>query len=131
MRVAGVRCDDGYVVWADARDLHIQSLDCAVVSVAGAEQHGHVFVTPELLVQPPAEVEGMIVHVEPSPDPDLACADLPGSEMPPLGSLVTIEGVYGAVTQLDPVQRTVTVTTDDGVQIVREADALPPLSVGE
>jgi hypothetical protein len=131
MRVAGVRCDDGRVVWADVGDRQIQPLDRVVVAVDGAEWHGHVFVSPERLLQPPEDIAGIIVRVESPSDQDLSCADLPGSEMPPLGSTITIDGRSGAVTQIDPVRRTVTVTTDDGAHIEREVTALPSSLVEE
>jgi hypothetical protein len=113
VRIAGVRLAGGEVVWVEAGDVDVQPLDDAVVSVAGGEFSGTVIVTPEALLRP-VTATGGIVGVSSRTAQERDCTDLPGADMPPLGSGVD-EGVVVAV---DAVNRTATIEMPDGTRTV-------------
>lgn len=114
MRIAGVRLENSRVVWVDAGDLDIDPLDDVVVAVDGGESRGMVIVAPDALLRP-TEAEGWVVHVAPGrPDED-DCGDLPGADMPPLGS----QRDGGMVVSIDAVKRQVMVEMPDGERKAR------------
>ena len=117
MRVAGVRLDGGRAVWADARTNELSPLDRVTVHLEAEELSGWVFVAPAQLLQPPASIEGVIVEVLPRPEDDLECRELPGWEMPPLGTRVRTASAEGLVIAIDAAQSRVTLRLDDGVEV--------------
>ena len=126
MRVAGVRLPDGRVVWADAEAWPMSPLDTAVVRLSEGEVAGSVFVSPEQLIQPPERVDGVVVEIRPREIPEERCGDLPGSDLPYLGSTARAETIKGRVTALDPVKRLVTLTRDDGSEVEVPASEILP-----
>lgn len=114
MRIAGVRLPDGHALWLDAGQHELVPLDRVHGSTDGGQVEGIIFVTPDQLLQSPAEVDGTITDVMPRQHPDPDCDDLPSADLPPLGTKFEAEGVYGMVVGLDPVGRIVTVRQDDG-----------------
>lgn len=114
MRIAGVHLDDGRRVWADAVECELAPLDRVRVDFASGETHGWIFITPEQLLGDPPPVAATIRAVVPSAPPKALDQDLPGADLPPLGTRTTMRGTTGIVTTIDPVKRTVTVTRDDG-----------------
>lgn len=114
MRVAGIRLPDDRVMWLDAGEHELAPLDRVRARAAGEDVAGIVFVAPEQVLQPPVEVAGTITDVAPRPRPDPGCDDLPGADLPPLGTRFEAGGVVGMVVRLDPVGRTVTVRPDEG-----------------
>lgn len=121
MRVAGVRLPDGRAVWADARTHQISALDEAVVRLPEGELVGSVFVTPEQFIEPPQRVDAAVVEVRARALPAETCGDLPGSDLPYLGSTVRLNGIQARVMAVDPVKRTVTVTGEDGTEVTMPA----------
>jgi hypothetical protein len=113
VRVAGVRLPDGRAIWADAAGWELVPPCRVLLRLPEGEVAGVVFVSPEQLLRPVPEVEGTVVAVQPRPDDD-GGEDLPGSDLPYLGSSLTVGGRAGLVTGLDPVRRTVTLTMEDG-----------------
>lgn len=122
MRTAGVRLRDGRALWVDAADRAMSPLDEAIVRLHDGDCTGYVFVTPEQLLRAPEPIEGLIVAVWRRGEDPQECLDLPGSDMPPLGSQVEIGGARGTVNALDPVGRTVRVTRphDDPLEAAAE-----------
>jgi hypothetical protein len=108
VRIAGVRLQDGSVVWLDAGSHGIRQLDRAIVRLAAGEVEGAVFVTPEAMLSPPPRVDGLVVKSWTSSPPDRDCNFLPGSEFPVLGERVRSGDLEGTVVALDPVERRVT-----------------------
>lgn len=122
-----MRLSDGSALWVDAGELSVSALDEAIVRLNGGDRTGLVFVTPEQMLRAPEPIEGEIVGVRPREEEPEECRELPGSDMPPLGSSVEIGGAPGKVTALDPVRRRVTVRTPDGgaLEVAVEEIALP------
>lgn len=124
MRIAGIRLPDGRALWLDAGQHELVPLDRVHGSTAGGEVEGIVFVTPDQLLQPQAQADGTITDVERRHQSDPDCDDLPGADLPPLGTKFEAEGVCGTVVGLDPVAGSVTVRQDDGREVA------VPLSTG-
>ena len=117
MRVAGVRLEGGRAIWADAGQIQLATLDRVMVRSSNEEASGWVFVASEQLLHAPASIDGVIVEVLPPSEDGVECRELPGSEMPPLGSRVRTESVEGLVTAIDAVQSRVTLRLDDGSEV--------------
>jgi hypothetical protein len=83
----------------------------------GETLDGTVYVAPEQLLRPPETVIGSVLGVLPQRASDVGCHDLPGADMPPLGSRVRFDTLEGVVTGLDPLNRRMTVRTDQGDEI--------------
>lgn len=117
MRIAGVRLDDGASLWTDAGDRVLQVMDRVDIRVDGNVLSGTVFVTPEQIMVGGADAAAEILSVgsPASSEPD---DELPGADMPPLGSLLTVDAVSGTVLQIDAVNRTVRIRTEDGTEPV-------------
>ncbi len=124
MRVAGVRLGDGRAVWVDAGAWELAPLDAVIVRLEAGDFTGSVFVTPEQLVRGVERIDGTVVEVSPASTDEEKCADLPGADLPPLGSVVRTDRVKGRVTALDPTRRLATLTRDDGSQVVVPVDDL-------
>lgn len=112
--IAGVELDDGRRLWVDAGSCDLHPLDRTVVRLQdGTELSATVFVAPAHLLVGTAPVGGNVILVceatEPSPHDSL-----PGADLPPLGSLVEVDGALRLVRALDPVAGTVTFETDTG-----------------
>lgn len=114
MRIAGVRLPDGSAVWLNAGEQKLAPLDRVHGSTAGGDVEGIVFVTPEQLVQVSVQVAGTITDVERRQHRDAGCDELPGADLPPLGTAFEAEGVHGVVVELDPVGRRVTIRRGEG-----------------
>jgi hypothetical protein len=102
------------MVWADAGTTKTAVRDRVIVRTADGDMPGCVLVIPKQWVQAPTETIAVIVAVLPLELPSEQDSLLPGSELPPLGSVWEREGVHGMVTGIDPVALTVTVTGDNG-----------------
>jgi hypothetical protein len=61
MRIAGVRLDGGRMVWAEAAEISLETLQRVVVRLPEGEAEGRVFVTPQQLMQAPETVEGTVI----------------------------------------------------------------------
>jgi hypothetical protein len=120
MRIAGVRLPDGRAVWVDAGKVEVSVRDTALVRLADGDARGFVFVSPEQLAQPPEHVAGYLVEAACPASSETSCADLPGADMPALGSIVEIEGEIGTVTGIDAVKREATITREDGSSETRQ-----------
>lgn len=114
MSIAGVRLDDGRLVWVDAGELELQPLDQVVVEFDGREYQGQVMIAPEALIRP-VQPTGRIAGISPRDSADTDCSDLPGADMPPLGTRVAGEIVMA----VDAVKRTITVEGTDGTRSTR------------
>lgn len=114
MRVAGVRLADGDAVWAEAGTWALMPLDRVTVRRGNGLLEGEVFVAPEQLIRSPASVEVRIVALHRREPPGDECNDLPGVELPPLGTEVTTPSGTGRIGRIDPVRHLVTVEGDDG-----------------
>ncbi len=102
------------MVWLDADEAGIVPLSRVSVRLVDGDTHGEVFVTPEEFLTPPAHLDGIVVESRPPLPPDPDCAYLPGSEFPALGEMVQQGEVEGIVVALDPVQRQVTISAENG-----------------
>jgi hypothetical protein len=107
------------MVWVDAGDRDMRPLDGVTVDIGREQMRGEVAVAPDQLLRP-VEVQGRIIAVRQRSESERACADLPGAEMPPLGT--ALDG--GVVVAVDAVNRTVTVEAPDGTRVTRPT---PPL----
>lgn len=118
MRVSGVWLPDRGLIWADAGDLQIHTLDFVAVRLQDREDTqgvpGQVYVTPEQLVGVPPEVSGVIVRTIQKAPAEKDWRSLPGSTMPPLATQVHTRDGDGQVTSIDPLAETVTFTTESG-----------------
>jgi hypothetical protein len=128
--VVGVRLTDGRMLWAEGGSLEMSPLDTATVQTSSGRVVGSVFVAPGQLIRPPPALDGKIVEVIPRERSREPCGDLPGGDLPSLGS--TVQGrdcpergsLRGRVTALNPVKRLVTVTLDDGTSVEIAAEEL-------
>jgi hypothetical protein len=109
MRIAGVRMADGRLVWVDAGDLDIEPLDDVDMVVDRDALSGTVTVAPQSLLRP-VETVGQIVHTSSPGRGQSECSELPGADMPALGS----GWGDGTVVAVDAVNRTATVEMADG-----------------
>lgn len=114
MSIAGVRLTGGRMVWVEAGEFVLEPLDEVTVEIDGNEYQGRVLVAPEALIRP-TETEGRIVAAVAHEIGDVGCSELPGADMPPLGT--QIEG--GSVIAVDAVTRTVTVKAPDGTRNIK------------
>lgn len=114
MRIAGVRLCGRRLAWIDAGDVVIAPVDRVEVRVAEGDVQAVVYVTPEQLGGEPPEVEGLLLRVLPAARSGTGCDELPGADLPPLGSTVATHTGPGTVTGVDAVNRTVTVALIDG-----------------
>jgi hypothetical protein len=110
--VAGVRLD-GAFLWVEAGDHQLDPLTRVEVEVDGTIQSGVVYITSDQLVVGSAQPTGKLIAVHP-PAPPQATMELPGADMPPLGSMLTREGISGQVVQIDAVKRTARIRTAEG-----------------
>lgn len=106
------------MLWLDAGAHDLAPLDAVTCAITEGMCRGTVFVTPECMLQKPARVHGTIVAVAESPHPDRDCLNLPGADLPPLGSFWSAERVSGVVVRIDPVNRKATVRQGDEVEVV-------------
>jgi hypothetical protein len=109
-----VRLASGQMLWVDASNHEVKALDRVLVNVSEAEVEAEVYVTPEQLIRPIEGLEGSIVRLAALERLRSECRDLPGSDLPPLGSRLSDNRVSGTVTQIDPLKRAVTITTAAG-----------------
>lgn len=113
MSVAGVRLAGGRLVWVEAGDWNPQPLDAVTVDADDREYQGQVIVAPQALLRP-VTASGKIVQVTPRPTEETDCSNLPGADMPPLGS----KQPDGVVVAVDAISRTFTVEAPDGARSV-------------
>jgi hypothetical protein len=113
MRVAGVKLRRGRTVWSDASNLELSPGAHVTVQGGESEEDGVVLVAPEQIIQGPEDVEGVVTAVHPDINAVDSCDDIPGAQMPPLGSAVRIDVGEGMVIGLDPVGGTVVVQFED------------------
>ncbi len=118
MRIAGVRLKDGRTVWADAGTWPLTPLDEVSVRLSHADLLGTVFVTPEQLLQLPQRPDGVVIEIYQSEVDEIDCLDLPGGEMPPLGSTVPVQGAIATIVRVDAVHRRVSLRQEDGTEVV-------------
>jgi hypothetical protein len=127
VRVAGVRVADGSALWVDAAAWQLAPLDTVVVRTSAGTLPGSVFVLPEQLLRPVERVDGIVVEVLPAASTEERCAELPGGDLPYLGSIVRTADVEGLVSALDPIRRLATLTLQDGSQVDVPVDDLLPM----
>lgn len=125
MRVAGVRLPNGGAVWVDAGSLEAAPLDVAVVQIGGTQAEGEVFVAPGQLLAGAQAVDGVLLSAHRPMVPDAGCQELPGADLPALGTEMSRGDTSGVVTAVDAVNRTVTITSADGREITEPADTAP------
>jgi hypothetical protein len=107
----------GGTLCLDAQNYDLALLDEVTVDTGDAIVRGTVVVTPDQLLRPPAHTAGTITEVMPRWQPDPGCDDLPGADLPPLGTMWIADGEVGMIVRLDPVGRSVTVRQDDGREV--------------
>ena len=118
MRIAAVRLKDGRTVWADAGTWLLTPLDEVTVRLSHADALGTVFVTPEQLLQLPQRPDGVVIEIYQCEVDEINCLELPGAEMPPLGSTVPVQGTAGTIVRVDAVHRRVRLRQADGSEVV-------------
>ena len=118
MRIAGVRLDDGRMVWLDAAEVEVVPLSWVKVRLVDGDRDGDVFVTPDEFLNTPAHLDGIVVESRPPHSPDPDCSYLPGSEFPALGETVRRGEFEGMIVALDPVQQQVTIAPASGTPMV-------------
>jgi hypothetical protein len=115
MSVAGVWVAAGRLVWADAGECVLALLDAVVVRVGDEQMDGVVHVVPQQWVEPPGEVEGVIVAVV---EARMEVDDVfPGAEMPALGEWARAGDVEGRVMGIDVLGGMVTIVGEDGQRV--------------
>jgi len=114
MKIAGIRLPDGSALWVEAGEMLVAPLDEARVRLTDAEATGTVFVAPEQMISPPQRTDGMMVEVRQREAPEEECGNLPGSDMPYLGSRIRVGALTGTVTAIDAMRRLATVTSLNG-----------------
>jgi hypothetical protein len=114
VRIAGVRTAEGRAYWVDSGEIRVEPLDAVVVCTPDGEVEGEVFVAPEALVGTSPECEGTVVQVRARRYSEGECGNLPGADMPPLGS--TMNG--GTVIGVDSVNRTVIIRDAVGDEVL-------------
>jgi hypothetical protein len=124
VRVAGVRLGDGSALWVDAGTWQLGPLDTVLVHTSAGTLTGAVFVLPEHLLRPVERVDGIVLEVFSSSPAEERCADMPGSDLPYLGSIVRTGDVEGRVAALDPIRRLATLALDDGSRVEVPVDDL-------
>lgn len=112
-----MRQESGGILWLDAGERALAPLDEVSFRAGDVTMHGIVFTAPEQLLRPPARVEGTITDVLPRQQPDSHCGDLPGADLPPLGSAWAENGKIGIVVGLDALGRKLMVRQDDGREV--------------
>ena len=127
MRVAGVRLADGSALWVDAGTWQLAPLDSVLVRTSAGTLTGSVFVLPEHLLRPVERVDGTVLEVLRATTAEERCGDLPGSDLPYLGSIVRAADVKGRVAGLDPIRRLATLTLEDGSRVDVPVDDLLPM----
>jgi hypothetical protein len=85
---------------------------------------GSVFLLPEHLLRTVERVDGTVSEVISAPSPEGRCVDMPGSDLPYLGSIVRTADVEGRVAALDPIRRLATLTLQDGSRVDVSVDDL-------
>lgn len=113
MKVIGVWLDVRRMIWADAGELEPALSDRVVVRLPEGELSGRVHVAAAQWLAPPGAVDGIVTTVERQTVARVE-EDIPGADMPPLGTRARVGGVEGLVTAIDPVHRLVTVTPETG-----------------
>lgn len=96
--------------WVDAGDFACPPLSRVTFEVGNERLRGVVFVAPERFLEPPVTLQGHLLGVEVAPAPTAACGDLPGADLPGLGTRLA----SGMVVGIDAAGRTVTVRSDSG-----------------
>lgn len=112
MNIAGVALPDGRLLWART-GITVSVLDDVILRVDEEEIEGTVVVAPDQLLRPPGMAPAEVVQIVEREMRQASCDDLPGADLPPLGSRISVGEVVGRITGLDPVGRTVTVTSAD------------------
>jgi len=115
--IAGVALPNGRLVWVQT-DVPLQPLDRVAVRLP-EEIEGTVLVAPDQMVRLPVAAAGTIIRLFPEPLPEPDCSTLPGADLPPLGTVLTVAEGSGRVTALDPVQRTISITPDHGGEAIK------------
>lgn len=116
------------LIWADAGELEILPLDWVQIRRNGSEEWGHAYACPEDMLRFPGLPDAVVLSVRRSSPPTSDSEDLPGADMPPLGSTLESDGGTGTVIGIDPVTRITTVRTES--YEVREV-ALGPVSTSK
>ncbi|HEX6510553.1 MAG TPA: hypothetical protein VF221_23235 [Chloroflexota bacterium] len=113
MRIAGVRLPDGRAFWVDAGMHRLRPLDSVLLSLNGTSVQGTIFVAPEQLLSAVEVDEADLIEVLEADGVRHRCDDLPGAELPPLGSQL----LKGTVRAIDPIRRQVTLQLHDGEEV--------------
>lgn len=116
MRVTGVRTPDGRVLWVDAGPYQPEPLDAVICRTEDGNHHGTVFISPDAMLHCAVEADGLILQVIPYRQPDPNCADLPGADLPALGTRWIGGDVAGVVVRIDPIGRSMIVRQADGTE---------------
>jgi hypothetical protein len=117
VRIAGVRLNDGRMIWVDALSSEMHPLDRVEVRLSEGDVEGRVFVTPEQIVRMPERIHGAVLARKRQSVGGETSDALPGSEMPPLGSRISSAMIEGMVVRLDPVARTILVRTSESEDV--------------
>jgi hypothetical protein len=114
MRIAGIRLDPERTVWVDAGSHTVSLLDEALVVLSDGKALGSVIVTPEQLLIAPEQIDGAIKELRPVSAREEPCSNLPGSDVPYLGSQIGLPASAGIVVRVNAVARTATVRQQNG-----------------
>ncbi len=113
MNVVGIWLDDRRLIWADSGDLEPETGERVSARLPDGDYSGTVYVAAGQWLSPPDRIDGIVLRVEPEtvePHSD----EIPGADMPPLGSAARTDGMEGIVTAIDPVRRLVTLSPEEG-----------------
>jgi hypothetical protein len=130
VKIAGVRLEGGRTVWTDASDLDLAPRAHVVVRLDGSDEDGIVLVAPHQLIQAPETVQGTVTVVHPDGGAGDSCADIPGGQMPPLGTTLRTANGHALVIGLDPVAKTINVQCEGEQHTISLDEILTPDSSG-
>ena len=109
------------MIWVECGE-DVKPSDRVLAEVQGTTVSGTVYVAPDQLLAGDVHVGGRVVSIQSEPALGAQRLNLPGSDMPTLGSLVKASGIEGRVIQIDPVKRTVRLALPDESEIELEID---------